>query len=665
MNRILSLFWPKKWPSKKQWSIFFKSLNGKEKVAFSFFVFTAFLSLFYFTFLFYSSNTEDVPAYGGVYREGVVASTSWININPVYESQNDIERDIIEIVFDGLMRYDENNEIVPWLIEEYSSEENKVFEITLRDDIYWSDGEKITADDVIFTIETILNPDFQSGLLQQWIGIEIEKVSDKTVRFTLENPSAIFVENLTLKIIPKHIFEGYSPDDFKYLKQNFIPVSSGPYKIKEVKEDQEGLIEFIVLERNPYYFGKEPFIDEVLFHFFKSKELLLSAKKQGEIDGFIAFNDFYQDSLEEKFFSNHKIELPRYFSVIFNSREENALQDVKVREALFYATNKQEIVDDVLMGSGDIVNSPFLPNFYNFQEPEQEHYFDLEKAKEIISEAGFENGKKEVEEKFTFTEDLKRDSQGEDVRKMQECFLYLQEQEDADAFYNGEVTGFFDEETEQAVNFFQEKYREEILDPHGFDEGTGMVAKGTREKLNQDCDAFLNKPAFLEITITTLDNQMLTDTAEVLKRQWEELGVTVHIEEKNITSLREDVIRNRNFQVLVFGTMFNAIPNPLPLWHSTKTDYPGLNLSGYKNDNVDKILEKIISGEGEREELLFEIQEVVLENFSCIPLYNPHVVYYFSERLKGFNEKKVISSASRFQNIENWYLKTKKQWKKN
>ncbi|MEA2092453.1 MAG: ABC transporter substrate-binding protein, partial [Patescibacteria group bacterium] len=554
------------------------------------------------------------------------------------------------------------------LIKNYQIEENKIFQITLRDDIYWSDGEKITADDIVYTIDTIINPDFQSELMQQWIGVDVEKISENEVRFILESPSAVFLENLTVKIIPEHIFKGYSAQDFRYLKQNFIPVSSGAYKVKEVKEDSEGRIKSIILGKNPYYFKEEPFIDEINFVFFKNKNALLEANKKGEVDGFVVPDGFYSDFLNNNFTSNYyEINLPRYFSVVFNLRKDNLLKEVDIRKAIIYATNKNEIVNSVLSGKGNVISSPFLPIFYNFSTPEIEIAFDLEKARELIKENGFINGERENEDIFVFSEDTKKDSQGEDVRMLQSCFIDLRS-EDIKFYPEGEITGFFDEKTEEAVIYFQEKYYEEILAPHNFEKGTGMVAERTREKLNELCADFFRETTNLEIVLTTLDNPMLVDTAEVLKEQWEKAGFSIIIDYKDINSLREDVIRKRDFDVLLFGTMLAGTPNPLPLWHSTKVDHPGLNLSGYKNSEVDKLLEKIISGEKNKEDeksvknFLEEVQETVIQDFVCIPLYNPYLIYYLSEKVKGFEKTKFISSSNRFQDIEQWYIKTKRIW---
>ncbi len=662
MSNSLTDFWPKKWPSKKQWKKLPGVLSKKEKIVLLSLVFITVFSFFYTSIAFYYSKTEVVPAKGGVYREGIIESTRFLTINPLYASQSETERDIIEVVFDGLMRHDENGILVPNLAKEYTTEDNVVFDITLREDIYWSDGEKIGVEDILFTVKTIQSPDFQSTLRQQWTGVEVEKISDRQVRFVLDAPSSIFPENLTLKMIPMHIFEDYSPRDFRYSIYNMKPIGSGPYRFKDIKEDSDGNIEYLKLERNPHYFKSEPLLNEVSFHFFKDMNDLLRAQRRGEIDGFTI-----SDSARGEFpfedvtsFIHHELFLPRYFSVFFNLQSKGVMEKIEVRKALNYATNKEELIEKVLEGKGVEVNDPLLLNFYGIDSSDKEYSYDLKRAKELLEEAGFENGKKETEDPFFFTEDLKKGSQGEEVRNLQRCFISLGEN-DKDLYPNGEVTGFFDESERNAVSYFQEKYREEILDPHGFKSGTGMVAKSTREKLNELCESIFNETIRLEITLKTLDDPMLIETADILKEQWGALGIKTTVEKKSVLELKEEVIRPRNFELLLFGTMLPGTVNPLPLWHSTKIDDPGLNLSGYENEGADKLMEVLISENGEeREDTLLKLQKMIMEEVPGVFLYNPYFVYSLSEKVQGVKERVLVNSSKRFEDIDKWYINTKR-----
>ncbi len=661
MFSILDDFWPKKWPTKKQWRRFKEVLNTKEKVLLLSLIVITIGSFVFGVNSFYNSKTTVIPAKGGVYREGAVLSARFLYINPLFAIQNNIERDITEIVFDGLMRFNDEGELVYHIASEVTTEDNKVFDVTLRDDVYWSDGKKLTADDVIFTVKTIQNVDFQSALRQQWIDVGVEKISTYKLQFTLQEPSVVFRENLTLKPIPQHIFGDDSPREFRDSQYNIMPVGTGPYRYSDRKETSEGNIEYVVLERNPYYFRQEPYLDSIYFYFFRNKEELLLAQKRGEIDGFAVLDtmrkDFPYDEING--FDLYTVVLPRYFSVIFNLQNDGIVKEDGFRKALNYATDKKELVDVILDNRGDVVLSPILPEFYGIKESELEDEYDLDKAKSILLAAGFKNGTKEQKEKFSFTEELKENSMGEDVRNLQRCFIYLRES-DEEMYPQGEVTGFYDNETKEAVVYFQEKYREEILDPHNFTKGTGMVAGSTNDKLNELCESLFDKTVSLEITITTSDDPLLSLIAEALKQQWQKIGVKVNIRRESSLLLREEIIRPRNFEALLFGTMLNGLINPLPLWHSTKIDDPGLNLSGYQNEDVDNLLETMIKEDEGREEMLLEFEKLITEDVPAIFLLNPHFNYFVSRKYKGVNGASLVQSSLRFKNIDRWYINTRR-----
>ena len=124
------------------------------------------------------------PAFGGVYREGLVGQPRFIN--PIYLSTQDVDRDLVEVLFSGLMKYNEKGELVEDLAASFEiKEDGKVFEVLLRDNIFWHDGEPLTSGDVIFTIDLIQDPQYQSPLRIKWFGVRTEKISEKGIRFRL------------------------------------------------------------------------------------------------------------------------------------------------------------------------------------------------------------------------------------------------------------------------------------------------------------------------------------------------------------------------------------------------------------------------------------------------------------------------------------------------
>ena len=189
----------KKFPSVNQWKQFFKLLNKKEKKVFSFLASVAFISLITLGITLFITNTQVTADYGGSLREGVIGEPRFIN--PLYLSNQDADRDVVEVLFSGLMKYNEKGEIINDLIESLEiKDQGRIVELTLRPDLYWHDKEPFTADDVVFTVNLVQEPQAQSPLRIKWMGIVVEKMSVNQVRFRLPKEYAGFIENLTLKI---------------------------------------------------------------------------------------------------------------------------------------------------------------------------------------------------------------------------------------------------------------------------------------------------------------------------------------------------------------------------------------------------------------------------------------------------------------------------------
>ena len=234
---MLNKLFPKR-PNKHQWAQFFRVLSKKEKIIFSVF-FIVFLTSFILLFTnLYFQKTKVVPARGGTYIEGVIGQPRYIN--PVY-ANSDIDRDLIQLVFSGLMKYNKNLEIVPDLVQSYEiSPDKKIYTFYLKENLTWQDKESLTAEDVIYTIKLIQDSAYNSPLRKNWVGVKVEKLGELTVQFTLQQPYASFLENCTVKILPKHIWQDIDPENFGLEIYNLKPIGSGPYKVKEIKQNNHG-----------------------------------------------------------------------------------------------------------------------------------------------------------------------------------------------------------------------------------------------------------------------------------------------------------------------------------------------------------------------------------------------------------------------------------------
>ncbi len=656
-----------KLPTKNQWRQLFKVLNRKEKIIFFSLLFLFFTSFFFLSAKLYLQNTEISPDQGGAYIEGVLGSPRFIN--PIYAPSSDVDRDLTELIYSGLMKYDGNGKIIPDLIREYNPlEDGRIYEFYLKENLVWQDGEPLTADDVIFTIKTIQNPSFKSPIRTNWLGVEVEKISELGIRLTLKNSSAVFLENCTVKILPQHIWQDISSQNFSLSIYNLEPIGSGPYKLKSLSQDKEGDIKSLELVINPNYAGSLPNIPKIIFYFFDTEDELTKALNSGQIKGLSLSSLEKIDGLDKKEIEEYNLLLPRYFAVFLNPEKLKAISDKKVRQALNYGTNKEEIINNVLLNKGIIVDSPILPEVYGFEKPEKVYEFNPEMAKQLLDEAGFivkEGGNREKvvrkEPAFQFKSNLKVGSQGSEVEALQKCLAKYPE-----IYPEGEITGSFGQKTKTAVIKFQEKYKEEILTPQGLTAGTGDVLKSTRTKLNELCAAPSEEVIPLSFSLSVPNQPILLKVASLLKEEWQQLGIEVNIKPVDAAVFAEEIIRPRNYEMLLFGEVISAVPDLYPFWHSSQVKDPGLNLAGYENKDSDKLLEEARqkSDENERKTALEKFQNILIEDAPAIFLYSPNYIYLVSEEIKGINAKIIVDPSKRFSDIEEWYIKTKRVWKK-
>ena len=349
------------WPSKYQWGRFPSILSCWEKRLLGIFVLFIIIGLFFPIKSWYINRTEIAPDYGGSYTEAALGLPRYIN--PVLSVANDVDRDLTAILFSSLIKQGGENKIILDLAENFTvSEDGKSYDFTMRQDVKWHDGKPLNADDIVFTVQLIQNPDYKSPLRANLQGSEIEKTGDYSVRFVLKSPYAPFLENLTFGILPKHIWENITPANFPLTEINLKPIGSGPYKFSSLEKDSDGNVELIELTAFSKYYLKKPFIDSITFRFYKTEDAAIGAFASGQAQGisFISANKL--EKIKNLNPILNKIILPRYFAVFFNQTENKALEDINARKALTTAIDKNEIVEKMLGGQAIAVNSP-VPEF--------------------------------------------------------------------------------------------------------------------------------------------------------------------------------------------------------------------------------------------------------------------------------------------------------------
>ena len=660
-----------KFPKFSQWKQLFKILKGAERNLFLALIILALGSAIYLAADFYINNTKTAPAYGGSYTEGVVGQPRFIN--PIYGETNDIDRTLIDLTYSGLMTYDKDGKIVNDLVKNYQiSDDGKIYTLQLKDNLFWQDGHPLTADDVIYTIKTIQNSDYKSPQRASWLDIDVQKITDKSFAFYLNSPYNAFLENCTVKIIPQHVWKNVLPENFALSSFNLQPIGSGPYVLSNLEQTSAGFIKTLALAANHKYYGKLPYISNIYFQFFNSKDDLIKAANQKTIDGFSVTSLDDNEALAEKqvhqgWTNNEKFDvysflMPRYFAVFFNTQKSKILADTGITQALNYAVNKQELVKNLSDSSQEkisVVSSPALPDYFGYDQPTTTYDFNIDTANKLLDKSGYKdngqgqrakpNNKKPA---FQFKSYLSQGSKGNEVVELQGCLSRLDG--NFKTLLSGETSGKYDKGTGDAVTAFQKKYLPDVPP-------TGEVGEGTRKKLNELCLVPQNDSLPLQFTLTTINQPRLVQAANLLKDYWQKVGVTVEIKTVELSGLK-DIIKNRDYDALLYGQALGSEPDLYPFWHSTQINDPGLNLSEYQNKNVDQLLKdaRETMYEGIKTQKYGNLQDAILADAPALFLYNPDCLYWASEKIKGIDTTKIVDPAKRFANITNWYINTKR-----
>jgi len=366
-------------------------LTLKEKFYFYFLVFILFASLLSWGIISYYSKTEAIAKNGGEYIEGIVGQPRYIN--PMISAYNNTDKDLSRIIFSNLFEYDANGKLQNDLAESYEiSEDKTTYTVHIRQDVFWHDGEKLTAEDILFTAKIISDPSYKIPIRSNWSGIETNIIDDYTIVFKTENPFVGFLNTLTFGIMPKHLWESISPEKFTLTDLNLNPIGSGPYKFNSFQKDSNGNIISYKLIANPKYYKHKPYISKLNF-IFHTEEDIIEAYNSKEIMGLNSISAQKVSEIKKIQSTNlHKIDVPWYFAVFFNQNKSVPLAYAEVRRALAHATNRQEIIDDVFNGNAQKSFSPFLPSMPSYTDDINKFDFDTETANKIFEDNGWKKG---------------------------------------------------------------------------------------------------------------------------------------------------------------------------------------------------------------------------------------------------------------------------------
>ncbi len=318
-----------------------------------------------------------VPARGGSLTEGELGSPRFVN--PLL-AVTDADRDLGALTYAGLMGVGPDG-LVPVLAESYDvSEDGKVYTFTLREGAKWSDGEPITSQDVVFTINKAIDPKIKSPELANWTNVRVEAVDTRTVRFTLPKAYAPFLANTTLGILPAHIWSDIPNEQFPFTTYVSKPVGSGPFVFDSLKMDGTGAITSYTLKANDDYVLGRPYLDSIRFVFFSSQSDLAHAYESGAVES--AYGIPVAGAMRSPY--------SRVFAVFLNPATNKALGDTAVRHALSVAINRDGIVNTILGGYAIAMASPL--SAASSTDDTLSSGERIAEAKQILADAGWKYG---------------------------------------------------------------------------------------------------------------------------------------------------------------------------------------------------------------------------------------------------------------------------------
>ena len=312
-------------------------------------------------------------------------STNPARLNPILATDSS-SSEIASFLFNGLVKYDKDSkEIVGDLAQKFYFKNNKTLIFELRDGVKWHDGKEFSAQDVLFTYETLISDKIASPYSSGFRFVKSVTVLDRyTIEVKYKEPYFKALETWMMGILPYHLLK--DEKNLMSAKFNTQPIGTGPYKLQQLEYSKN-----IILSAFDDYFEGRPKIDTISFHVIADPMTRFLMLKSSQVDiGSVEPMD-YERQLHKEFFEkftiHEKITLS-YTYLGFNLRLEK-FKNPEVREALSLAINRQEIVDILFFKHAKVCTGPFLPGTKAFNEEVKVPEQDIQRAKELLEKAGY------------------------------------------------------------------------------------------------------------------------------------------------------------------------------------------------------------------------------------------------------------------------------------
>ena len=327
------------------------------------------------------------PAYGDLLIQGSIGDAS--NLIPMLASDS-ASHGISGLIFNGLLKYDQNLNLVGDLAESWEvSKDGLTITFKLRKGVKWQDGQEFTAEDIMFGFQTIINPNTRTAYAGDYQEVKEAMVVDRyTFRVIYKRPFAPGLSSWgSLVVLPKHLLAGKDINTTAFGRN---PIGTGPYIFKEWKTGEK-----IALRANPDYFEGRPYIDGFIYRIVPDPATMFLELQAGGLD-FMGLTPLQYTRQTDTYkmrrdFCKYKYLAFAYTYLGYNLRDWK-FQDQRVRQAITYAINKEELIEGVLLGLGLVATGPYKPDTIWYNPNVRKYPYDVEKAKELLSKAGWTLG---------------------------------------------------------------------------------------------------------------------------------------------------------------------------------------------------------------------------------------------------------------------------------
>jgi peptide/nickel transport system substrate-binding protein len=332
------------------------------------------------------------PAEGGAYTEALVGSIQ--RLNPLLDSKNSVDRDVDKLIYSGIVKFGSDGIPEPDLAESVgASQDGKLYNIVLKKDLVWHDGEPLTSADILFTIELMRNGgDYITKDVQElWKAVEVKVFDDQNLQLVLPEAYAPFMDYLSFGVLPKHIFGDMTLDQIASSSINLEPVGSGPFQFSELSMEGSSIVG-ITLTAFKDYAGTKPFLQKIVFRYYPDPQSAYKAYQDGYVQGISELsNDQLASALDNPDLAVYTSRLPRISLVMFNLKDQSAsfLQDASIRKALLMGIDRQEMINQIFGGQAIQANGVILPGTWAFNESTPEIVYDPTQAAELLKKAGY------------------------------------------------------------------------------------------------------------------------------------------------------------------------------------------------------------------------------------------------------------------------------------